>query len=454
MTQYNVLRLFNSRKIIPFSTLPFLLFYAAPGLAEETLAAQKLQMDTVWLATASALVFFMQAGFALLESGMSRAKNCVNVVMKNYLDVCLGSIAFFLVGFAIMFGNNPTGWFGTSGFAIHEANDWDYGFLLFQTMFAATAVTIASGAMAERTRFRGYLIAAVVITTLIYPVFGSWAWGSFYSGTGWLAAQGFVDFAGSTVVHSVGGWCALAAVIVLGPRLGRFDQSGKPRDLPGHNLNFIALGGLILWFGWFGFNGGSTAAADASIGLINLNTQLSAASGAVGAFLAASIAKKPILVSTIVNGSLAGLVGITAGCATMEPSFAIVTGLTAGVIAYASEQQFLNLKLDDVVGAVSVHGVAGAWGTLCAGFFFSGDLFNAERIFVQLIGVLACFVWTFSMAYMTYYVLHKIAILRVNEIDEQRGLDYAEHSEMAYPEFTDTIYDKEMFKNLSDDVKK
>ena len=401
-------------------------------------------VNVTWLATASALVFLMQAGFALLESGMSRAKNCVNVVMKNYLDVCVGSIAFFLIGFGFMFGNNSSGWIGTSGFAIHDADTWDYSFLLFQTMFAATAVTIASGAMAERTRFRGYLIGAIVITTIIYPIFGSWVWGSFYDGTGWLAEKGFIDFAGSTVVHSVGGWVALAAIIVLGPRLGRFDQAGKPREIPGHNLNFIALGGLLLWFGWFGFNGGSTTSADASIGLINLNTQLAAATGAMGALMATKLNKKPILVSTIVNGSLAGLVGITAGCATMEPIFAIVTGFSAGLIAYVADQQLQKIGLDDVVGAVSVHGVAGAWGTLCAGIFYVDEPFNLEIILVQLIGIVACFVWTFTLAFITYHLINKTGALRVHGLDEQRGLDYTEHSEIAYPEFIETIYTKEI----------
>ena len=407
-------------------------------------------INTVWVATAAALVFLMQAGFALLESGMSRTKNCVNVVMKNYLDVCLGSIVFFAIGYGIMFGNNSTGFIGTSHFALHNANSWDYTFLLFQTMFAATAVTIASGAMAERTRFKGYLIGAVIITGIIYPVFGSWVWGGLYEGSGWLASLGFIDFAGSTVVHSVGGWCALAAIIVLGPRVGKFSNEGKPREISGHNLNFVALGGLILWFGWFGFNGGSTVAADVSIGLINLNTQLAAAAGTTGALLIAILNQRPILVSTIVNGSLAGLVGITAGCATMEPIFAIVTGFTAGVIAYLAERWLVKLTLDDVVGAVSVHGVAGAWGTLCAGFFYKDNFLNIEVIGVQLVGVVACFVWTFSLAFITYKVLLRANLLRVGGIDEQRGLDLAEHSELAYPEFkSNSVYTLETVKNMS-----
>lgn len=431
-----------------------LLFFSHHTLASETQTAvtthSNESIDVIWLATASALVFFMQAGFALLESGMSRAKNCINVVMKNYLDLCLGSLAFFFVGFALMFGANPSGWFGTSHFAMHDVASWDYSFLLFQTMFAATAATIASGAMAERTRFVGYLIGAVVIVAFIYPIFGSWVWGSMYSGTGWLANLGFIDFAGSSVVHSVGGWSALAAIIVLGPRLGRFDQSGKARNLPGHNLNFVALGGLILWFGWFGFNGGSTTSADVSIGLINLNTQLAAAAGAVGAVLCAVIARQAILVSTVVNGSLAGLVGITAGCATMEPIFAILTGFTASVFAYFADQGLRACRLDDVVGAVAVHGVAGAWGTLCAGIFYREDMFNVDIILIQLLGIAACFVWTFCVAIVAYFCIAKLGLLRVSKLDEQRGLDFSEHAEMAYPEFLgDTAYSKETLNTIS-----
>jgi len=281
----------------------------SPALAQSHLLTKET-VDIIWLATAGALVFFMQAGFALLESGLSRTKNCINVVMKNYLDVCVGSLCFWLVGFGLMFGANPYGWFGTSGFALHNANSWDYSYLLFQTMFAATAATIASGAMAERTRFPAYLLASAVITAFIYPVFGSWAWGSHFAGEGWLAELGFIDFAGSSVVHSVGGWCALAGVIVLGPRLGRFDPQGRAREIPGHNLNFVALGGFILWFGWFGFNGGSTAGANADIGLINLNTQLAAAAGATATLFACLLERAPVTVPKMVNGSLGGLRGM------------------------------------------------------------------------------------------------------------------------------------------------
>lgn len=426
----------------------FLLTLASPAFANGDGHSTEA-INVIWLATASALVFFMQAGFALLESGMTRSKNAINVIMKNYLDVCLGSIAFWAFGFGLMFGINPTGLFGTSAFFVHDASSWDYSYLLFQTMFAATAATIASGAMAERSRFSGYLIGSMIVTGLIYPVFGSWAWGSFYDGKGWLAEMGFVDFAGSTVVHSTGGWCALAAVIILGPRLGRFDEKGKPREIPGHNLSYVALGGFILWFGWFGFNGGSTVAADVKIGLINLNTQLAACSGATAALLLSAILKKPVLITQIVNGSIAGLVGITAGCATMEPVYAIATGFTAGIVSILGAELLLKMTIDDVVGAVSVHGFAGAWGTLCAGLFYTGDLFDPHRIAVQLIGIASCFFWAFTAALLVYLVIHTVIGLRANTIHEQRGLDFSEHAEIGYPEFmSSSAYTKETLSSI------
>ncbi len=405
--------------------------------AQDTIASLPTReaIDVVWLATAAALVFFMQAGFALLESGLSRTKNCINVVMKNYTDVCIGSLCFWLVGFGIMFGVNQTGWFGTSGFAMGQADSWDYSFLLFQTMFAATAATIASGAMAERTKFTSYLVGTAAITAIIYPVFGSWAWGSYFEGSGWLSEMGFIDFAGSTVVHSVGGWCALAAVLVLGPRLGKFDLQKRPRDIPGHNLNFVALGGFILWFGWFGFNGGSTVSAVESIGLINLNTQLAAAAGAMTAVLWANTLRTPVYVVTVVNGSLAGLVSITAGCASMEPHFAILTGGAAAISTAIAAQLFTKMGLDDVVGAVSVHGVAGAVGTLCAGAFVTGDLFNLKTLAVQAIGVGACFAWSFGTALLLFKMIDWVMGLRADPLHEQRGLDFSEHAEVTYPEF-------------------
>jgi len=396
-------------------------------------------MDVVWIIAAAALVFFMQAGFALLESGMCRAKNAINVVMKNYTDACVGTIVFWLVGYGIMFGSNPTGWYGLDHLFPKSSSGLDNAYILFQTMFATTAVTIASGAMAERTHFTAYLIGAIFITGIIYPIFGSWAWGSHYDGSGWLAKLGFIDFAGSTVVHSVGGWIALAGIIILGPRLGRFTEQGTARNIPGHNLTLVALGGFILWLGWFGFNGGSTVKASVEIGLINLNTQLSAAAGAIGAILTVMLRRTPILVSTVVNGSIAGLVGITAGCATMEPHFALITGLVSGVVVVAGSRIIEGMQLDDVVDAVSVHAFAGMWGTLAAGLFKAGDLFNPEQIFVQVVGICAAFFWAFPVALLMYWIINTTIGLRADPIDEQRGLDFSEHYEIGYPEFQKEI---------------
>jgi ammonium transporter, Amt family len=395
----------------------------------------RVAVDTIWLATCAALVFLMQAGFALLEGGMARSKNAVNVLMKNYLDVCVGGLIFWLVGFGLMFGVNSTGWIGTSHFAPNSGPDWDWTFLFYQMMFAATATTIASGAMAERMHFNAYLVGACVISGLIYPVFGSWAWGGYGGGEGWLKAMGFVDFAGSTVVHSIGGWCALAGIIVLGPRLGRFGPNGESRPIPGHNLSLVALGGFILWFGWVGFNGGSTLAAEVGIGKILVNTHLGACAGAVGSALFSVMLGRPVLLTATVNASIGGLVSITAGCATMEPSHAVLTGIIAGVITSVIPILMAKMRWDDVVDAVAVHGFCGVWGTLAAGLFYSGDLFNPHRLAVQAIGILAAFVWGFGVALLSYLLIARMIGLRSDNLHEQRGLDFTEHAELGYPEF-------------------
>lgn len=419
-------------------------FAGAPACAAEpTLQSLQLAMDTVWLITAGALVFFMQAGFAFLESGMARAKNAVNVIMKNYTDMCFGAIAFWCIGYGLMFGTNPSGWIGTDHFLLGNAEHLDYSQLFFQTMFAATSATIVSGAMAERTHYWSYIVGSVVITAVIYAVYGSWAWGSLYGGQGWLKQLGFIDFAGSTVVHSVGGWCALAGVLVLGPRLGRFGSKGEVRAIPGHNLGSVALGGFILWLGWFGFNGGSTAQANTSIGLIVLNTHLAGAAGAVGAMVAMLLGGGRILMTQTVNGSIAGLVAITAGCATMEPLFAMLTGLAAGLLMIAASYILERMGVDDVVGAVPVHGVCGAWGTLAAGMFRSGALFDGHQIGVQIIGIVAAFLWAFPAALFTYWLINRVMGLRSSTLHEQRGLDFSEHAETGYPEFQRDILHKE-----------
>lgn len=412
--------------------------------ATDTVMAQDLTAETVqdnlnyiWTIIAACLVFFMQAGFALVETGFTRAKNAVNIIMKNVMDVSAGGLAFFLVGFGIMFGTSAGGWIGTDGFLLMEIGDysveWSYTFFFFQAVFAATAATIVSGAVAERTAFNAYLIFSIVITAFIYPVFGSWAWGSLFNGSGWLEGLGFIDFAGSTVVHSVGGWAALAGAIVVGPRVGKYID-GKPQLIKGHSLPLAALGVFILWLGWFGFNAGSTTTGDTSVALIALNTFLAAGAGATAAmFITWITGGKPDGAVTL-NGVLAGLVGITAGCANLTPGFAILAGAIAGVIVHYS-MILLDKKVDDAVGAVSVHGVCGAWGTLAAGLFNTGDMFNMSIIGVQLIGIVAAFLWTFPVSYIIFKAIDMVLPLRVNGHLEEMGLDLHEHDAEAYPEF-------------------
>ncbi len=403
-------------------------------------------VNTLWVLMAGALVFLMQAGFAMLETGMVRAKNAVNVMMKNYIDLCIGTLLFWLVGYGLMFGDNPSGYFGTTLFGLSAAPDWDYTLIFFQIMFAATAATIVSGAMAERTNYIAYLIGTCGITAFIYPVFGSWAWNDH----GWLKQMGFIDFAGSTVVHSVGGWCALAAIILLGPRLGRFSDKGEARSVPGHNLSFIAIGGFLLWFGWFGFNGGSTLAAGANVGHILLNTHMAGAAGAIGAIMLCVLTRQPILLTSTVNGSIAGLVAITAGCASMQVPYAILTGAIGGGLSVLGVMLLEKMRLDDVVGAVSVHGICGMWGTLAAGLFLTGNMYNPQQIMVQLTGIAAAFVWVFFSAFLMYFMISVVFGLRVSSMHEQRGLDITEHGEIGYPEFgQDAMYKNENLKELS-----
>ncbi len=318
---------------------------------EPTVLTNKAAIDLVqthanylWTLVAAALVFFMQAGFAMVEAGFTRAKNSINIMMKNLMDFSIGSIAFWAIGFGLMFGATSTGWFGTTGFFLSDftpdGDPWVLAFWMFQVVFAATAATIVSGAMAERTKFTGYILYSIVVSGLIYPVFGSWAWGSLFNGSGWLEGFGFIDFAGSTVVHSVGGWAALAGAIVLGPRLGKYTKDGKIKPIMGHNIPLAALGVFILWLGWFGFNPGSTTTADTSIAMIFVNTNLAAAAGAVLAMIVswAKFGKPEVGMS--LNGALAGLVGITAGCANVSPSSAIIIGAVAGVIVVFSVMFF------------------------------------------------------------------------------------------------------------------
>lgn len=424
------------KNIILISTFLIFLSTSVSASTAPNIQEIRISLDSVWVVIGGILVFFMQAGFALIESGSVRSKNTVNVLMKNYMDTCIGGLVFWLFGFGLMFGLNQSGWIGLSHFMPNQMDDWHWNLLFFQMMFAATATTIASGAMAERIHFVAYVVSAIFVSGVIYPVFGSWAWGGLFGGDGWLKAMGFIDFAGSTVVHSIGGWVALAGIIVLGPRLGRFGRKGQSHFLAGHNLPLVALGGFILWFAWFGFNAASTVSANVSIGRIALNTHLAACAAASTYMILALIRSKAVLIRNTINASLAGLVAITAGCATMSPIFAIMTGVGAGILISFVPQLLVKMQLDDVVDAVAVHGVCGAWGTLAAGAFLETNLFDANVMYVQIIGIFAAFVWGFGLALLVFKILDKVlGGLRVSQQHEQRGLDYTEHAELSYPEF-------------------
>ncbi len=414
---------------------------AAPTILSNKEAVDLLQknLNFVWTLVAACLVFFMQAGFALVETGFTRAKSAVNIMMKNLMDFSIGSIAFWAIGFGIMFGVNKTGWFGTSDFFLSgwtgpDGDAWVLAFWMFQVVFAGTAATIVSGAVAERTKFVAYLLYSVTICAFIYPVFGSWAWGSLLNGSGWLEGLGFIDFAGSTVVHSVGGWCALAGAIVLGPRIGKYGPKGEIRAIPGHNIPMAALGVFILWLGWFGFNPGSTTTGDTSIAMIFVTTNLAAAAAAITAMFTSWIMFKKPDIGMSLNGALAGLVGITAGCANVSPTSSVIIGAIAGVLVVISVVAIDRMHIDDPVGAISVHGVCGAWGTLAAGLFNMEGV-TAKIIGVQLTGIGAAFAWAFGVSFVLFKVIDITIGMRISEEEEMIGVDISEHSAHAYNDF-------------------
>jgi Amt family ammonium transporter len=401
-------------------------------------------INIIWTCIAAFLVFFMQAGFAMVETGFTRAKNAVNILMKNLMDFSVGSIVFFLIGFGLMFGAS-NGLFGTTLFGLSGTEPgvhWNWTFLIFQTVFAATAATIVSGAMAERTKFIAYLIYSAVISLVIYPIFGSWAWGNLLltDNNSWLANIGFHDFAGSTVVHSIGGWLALAGAVMLGPRLGKYDPDGQSRAILGHNLPLAALGVFILWFGWFGFNPGSTTAGNGLAGYIAVTTNLAAAAGAIMALITSWIVLKKPDISMALNGALAGLVAITCPCDGVSPTGAIIIGSVAGILVVFSVLFFdYVLKVDDPVGAISVHAINGLWGTLSYGLFaMNSGLFYGggfKQFGVQLLGATTAFAWAFGLGLVLFGILSKTVGLRVSAEEELKGLDIGEHGNEAYAGF-------------------
>lgn len=408
-----------------------------PALGDEVIKASTVQnnLNWTWTLIAAALVFFMQAGFAMVETGFTRAKNAGNIIMKNVMDFSMGILAFWAIGFAFMFGKgNPI--IGFTHFFSLGLSGWNWTFFIFQGVFAATAATIVSGAMAERTKFTSYLVASFLLTAIIYPIFGHWAWGgAFGESAGWLGKLGFIDFAGSSVVHSIGGWASLAAAIALGPRIGKYDKNGKPQAIPGHNIPLAALGVFILWFGWFGFNSGSTLTGTQEIGLIAVNTSLAAGAASLSSLFVSVLLFKKADIGMTLNGVLAGLVAITAGCANVDPWAAVIIGLIAGVLVVLSVLFIDRIGIDDPVGAVSVHGVNGAWGTLAAGIFNAGALFNMKIIGVQLIGIFTAFAVAFIGGFIIFKGIDAVMGLRVSKEEELEGLDTGEHGYSAYPEF-------------------
>ena len=418
------------------------LFQDAPATeAAKVLEQVNGDMGMLWMLIAGILVFLMQAGFTLVESGMTRSKNAVNIAMKNLLDICVGSITFWLVGYSLMYGDTSNGWFFWSGLFQGEGAD-----LFFQTMFAATTATIVSGAIAGRTKYTTYIIFSLIMTAIIYPISGGWEWnGGWLNDTEGIMPAEFIDFAGSSIVHSVGGWAALVAAFMVGPRIGKY-VDGKVFPIPGHNQILATLGVFILWFGWFGFNGGSQLAwgGDDATGAstVVLITNLAAAAGGLGALITTWIwYGKPNLGQTL-NGCLAGLVSITAGCGNMTAGGAVLAGLIGGIlVVFSIEFIEKKLKIDDAIGAASVHGVAGAWGTLVIGLWgVDGDtgigLFNgggAAQLGAQAIGVLAYAIWAVALSFIVVAILKATMGLRVTKEVEIEGLDISEHGSIAYP---------------------
>lgn len=462
--------------------------YGAPSV--------QFNLDVIWTLVAGFMVFFMQAGFAMVEAGFVRSKNAGNVLMKNILDFSMGALAYWFIGFGLMFGSG-SGFMGTDGFmptpetdtavlaeGIYEAEGlatagfeldgdalvyagpaegaemaadvestfadavaasrdgelWLIVFFIFQLVFAATAATIVSGAMAGRTKFTAYLIYSFVVSLVIYPISGHWMWGGLNGNPGWLENLGYLDFAGSGVVHMVGGMLALMGAIFLGPRLGKYGKDGKAKPIPGHNLVIAALGVFILWFGWYGFNPGSTTAGIADTGWIAATTTLAAAAGTVAALITSWIVLKAPDIGMTLNGALAGLVAITAPCDAVTPGASIIIGLVAGVLVVVSVL-FVDrkLKIDDPVGAFSVHGVNGLWGILAVGLFntSSGVFYGGgwSQFGVQALGGAAIIGWTVVTGGVLFGILKAVKLLRVSKEEELLGLDLGEHKADCYPDF-------------------
>lgn len=447
---------------------------AAPSIDPASLSGLRIGLDTVWVLVAGMLVFWMNAGFALVESGLCQSKNCVNILAKNFIVFAISTISFWIIGWGLMFGDGNS-WVGTSGLwfvggadnspalgeayasmnpfstakyeGVYSAINWTptplWAKFFFQLVFAGTAATIVSGAVAERIKISSFIIFSFLLVAFVYPVTGHWIWGG-----GYLGSNNFRDFAGSTVVHSVGGWAALAGVLVLGPRKGKF-RDGKVHPIPGHNMTSAALGVLILWLGWFGFNPGSTMAAmdGSAIAHILVNTNIAAATGSLGALVTAWVLLKKPDLSMVLNGCLAGLVAITAPCAFTTITSGAIIGLIAGIIVVLAVIFFDKIKIDDPVGALSVHLVNGVWGTLALGLFYNKEIATSvaaldtgltagAQFLVQLKGVLMVGVFVFVASLVLWYAIKAVMGVRVSAEEEHEGLDIGEHGNEAYPDFT------------------
>ena len=402
--------------------------------------------NNVWMMVCTALVFFMHSGFAFLEIGLTRQKNTINILFKNIFIITVGLLMYFGWGFNLMYPGAFNGWLGFSGFGLDmdpagvtmAYADGNYTYwtdFLFQGMFAATAGTIVSGAVAERIRIGPFMAFIILYVGLIYPIVGSWQWGEgFLYSLGGEDGKGFYDFAGSTLVHSVGGWGALIAIWLLGPRIGKFGEDGKSKAIPGHNIPMATAGVLILWLGWFGFNGGSVLSADpAGTSLVLTTTSLAAAAGGVGAFLISTLTYKTYDLTMFLNGILGGLVGITAGADLMSPNEAVLIGFISGGIVVGGISLIDRLKLDDPVGAVTVHLICGIWGTLAVGIF--GAKAGGQQFLYQLSGVAAAGIFCVVSAFAIIYGLKKTVGIRVDRQEELEGLDLHEHGMDAYADF-------------------
>lgn len=438
-------------RLLSLLVLFFSLVFTGALLAQEEPAmtstfANAVGVDTLWVLLAAFLVFFMQAGFGMVEAGFIRSKNTVNILMKNFLDYSMASLGFFFFGYALMFGANKAGLFGTTGWFMIGAKSGAgvplFAFLLFQTAFCGAAATIVAGGMAERMKFPAYLIYSFIISAFIYPIVGHWIWGG-----GWLGNLHFADFAGSTVVHTVGGSAALIGAIILKPRLGKFKPDGSPKMMAGHNIPLASLGVFILWFGWFGFNAGSTLSVGngALISRIAINTNISAAVGGIMAMITAWIIfGKPDLSMTM-NGALAGLVAITAPCAFVTPESAIFIGAVGGILVVFGIMLLDKLRIDDPVGAVPVHGLNGVWGTLAVGLFglkklglANNGLFNGgglAQLGIQTLGSLSVIIFIVLSMGIVFKVIDMTIGLRVSRAEELKGLDIGEHGMESYSGF-------------------